>query len=194
MIKVGVTGGIGSGKSTVCQFFEYLGISVYYSDSRARLLMENSDELRSFLVDAFSSECYTLDGKLNKDYLSKEVFYDKKKLQLLNSIVHPLVLKDFLKWAEVQKSRYVIIESAILFDIGWQVYVDKTISVFAGVETRINRIKKRDGSSREDIECRISNQMTDNQRIVLSDYIVYCDDKESIINQILEIDKIIINR
>lgn len=189
MIKIGVTGGIGSGKSTVCEFFEYLGISIYYSDFRAKMLMENNEELQLVLISAFSSNCYNSDGTLNRNYLSKEVFSDIDKLKLLNSIVHPFVLRDFMEWSDIQKSRYVIIESAILFDIGWEVYVDKTISVLADVEIRINRVKKRDGSSREEIIRKISSQISDEQRVLSSDYIIYCNDKESVINQILETDK-----
>ena len=162
MYKIGITGGIGSGKSTVCSLFAERGIAVYDSDSRAKQLMNESAELRQQLIEAFGEECYT-DGELNRVYLASQVFGDAEALARLNAIVHPAVRADFRTWAEQQSGAYVILESAILFEAGFETEVDTTLAVMAPLEERIRRTMARDGVDRESVLERIAHQMSDDE-------------------------------
>lgn len=162
MYKVGITGGIGSGKSTVCRLLAEYGVAVYDSDSKAKELMANSEPLRQALQETFGRECYNEHG-LNRAYLASKVFNDKKALAKLNSIVHPAVRADFRAWAESQSSAYVVLESAILFEAGFENEVDTTLAVLAPLEERIRRTISRDGADRAAIEARIANQMSDEE-------------------------------
>ena len=160
MYKIGVTGGIGSGKSTVCQLLSQWGAAVYDSDAKAKELMASDPELKASIIESFGAECYGEQG-LNRAYLAMQVFGDEAKLQLLNSIVHPAVKADFHRWSELQRAPYVIFESAILFEAGFENEVDTTLAVMAPLEERIRRAMERDGASREAILSRISHQMSD---------------------------------
>ena len=162
MYKIGITGGIGSGKSTVCSLFAERGIAVYDSDSRAKQLMTESEELRGQLIEAFGEECYA-DGALNRAYLAKQVFGNAEALSRLNAIVHPVVRADFRTWAEQQQGAYVILESAILFEAGFDSEVDTTLAVMAPLEERIRRTMARDGVDRESVLERIAHQMSDDE-------------------------------
>lgn len=162
MYKIGITGGIGSGKSTVCSLFAERGIAVYDSDSRAKQLMTESSELRQQLIEAFGEECYT-DGELNRGYLASQVFGNAEALARLNAIVHPAVRADFRTWAEQQSGAYVILESAILFEAGFDTEVDTTLAVMAPLEERIRRTMARDGVDRESVLERIAHQMSDDE-------------------------------
>ena len=162
MYKIGITGGIGSGKSTVCSLFAERGIAVYDSDSRAKQLMSESAELREQLIEAFGEECYA-DGELNRGYLAKQVFGNAEALSRLNAIVHPAVRADFRTWAEQQSGAYVILESAILFEAGFESEVDTTLAVMAPLEERIRRTMARDGVDRESVLERIAHQMSDDE-------------------------------
>lgn len=187
MYKIGLTGGIGSGKSTAARLFEKIGVPVYYSDLRAKELMlteEVSDRIRA----EFGEECYDLSGALQREYLSRMVFSDPRKLALLNSIVHPAVAADFRIWASGQSSGYVIQEAAILIESGAYRDVDEIIVVTAPEELRVERVMKRDGSSEEDIRRRVSAQMTDLQRAKYADYTIIADESQLIVPQILRID------
>lgn len=160
MYKVGVTGGIGSGKSTVCRLFAERGIAVYDSDSQAKRLMEENDTLRAALVGAFGTECYA-EGRLNRRYLAGRIFGDAEALARLNALVHPAVREDFRMWAERQSGPYVILESAILFEAGFENEVDTTLAVLAPAEERIKRCMERDGASREEVLRRMASQTDD---------------------------------
>ena len=162
MYKVGITGGIGSGKSSVCSLLAAYGVAVYDSDSAAKRLMAENQELRQRLMEAFGAECYT-DGVLNRAYLASRVFGNDEQLKLLNSIVHPAVKADFEAWAEQQTSPYVVLESAILFESGFDAVVDTTLAVIAPMEERIRRTMERDGVDREAVLSRISHQMSDDE-------------------------------
>ncbi len=162
MYKVGITGGIGSGKSTVCALLADYGVAVYDSDAEAKRLMESSAELRYALQEAFGAECYTESG-LNRAYLASKVFGDEEQLQRLNSIVHPAVRADFAAWAERQRSPYVVLESAILFESGFDNEVDATLAVVAPLEERIRRTMERDNSDRESVLRRIGHQLSDDE-------------------------------
>jgi dephospho-CoA kinase len=162
MYKIGITGGIGSGKSTVCRLLEQYGAAVYDSDAEAKRLMNSDENLRKSLIETFGQECYNAEG-LNRAYLAGRVFGDKEQLQRLNSIVHPAVKADFRRWAEEQSAPYVILESAILFDAGFQSEVDATLAVLAPLPERVRRAMERDGAEREAVMSRISNQMSDDE-------------------------------
>ena len=144
MMKVGITGGIGSGKSTVCRLFARLGVAVYDSDAGAKRLMTEDAELRRRITDRFGAEAYA-DGTLNRTYLAGRVFSEAQALADLNAIVHPAVRADFAAWAEQQEGDYVILESALLFDAGFDACVDRTVAVLAPEALRIERTCRRDG-------------------------------------------------
>lgn len=162
MYKVGITGGIGSGKSTVCGLLSAYGVAVYDSDARAKALMEQSAALRESLCAAFGEECYNEYG-LNRQYLASKVFGDEQSLMKLNSIVHPAVRADFRSWAGQQSGEYVVLESAILFEAAFETEVDTTLAVLAPVEERVRRAMGRDGADREAILNRIQHQMSDEE-------------------------------
>ncbi|MBQ4532893.1 MAG: dephospho-CoA kinase [Alistipes sp.] len=168
MYKVGITGGIGSGKSFVCALLADYGVAVYDSDAEAKRLMECNAELRDALQEAFGNECYTESG-LNRAYLASRVFGDEEQLQRLNSIVHPAVRADFAAWAERQSAPYVVLESAILFESGFDGEVDATLAVVAPLEERIRRTMERDNSDRETVMRRIGHQLSDDELHRLSD-------------------------
>ena len=167
----GITGGIGSGKSTAAKFFEELGIPVYNSDTRAKTIQNENSEVKVKIIAAFGEVAYNENG-LNKPYLSKQVFQNNEKLKLLNSIVHPAVFQDFEDWKKAQKSDIVMKEAAILIESGSYKDCDVVISVVVDVETRIARTIERDGLSREEILARINNQISDEERIAKSDFII----------------------
>lgn len=162
MYKVGITGGIGSGKSTVCRLFEQNGIAVYDSDARAKALMAEDAKLREQLVEAFGAECYNEQG-LNRAYLAGRVFGDEAELQRLNGIVHPAVKEDFRRWADAQRGAYVVLESAILFESGFDTEVNTTLAVMAPMEERLRRTVERDGVDREAVRRRMEHQLSDDE-------------------------------
>ena len=171
MIKVAICGGIGSGKSTICRMFAERGAALYDSDSRAKALMNESEELRKALVAEFGEECYT-DGALNRPYLAEKVFGSEEQLARLNSIVHPVVKADFLRWAEEQEGDYCILESAILFESGFDAVVDCSVAVLAPTPLRIERAMQRDNATREQIEARIRAQMNDDELMRRADFAI----------------------
>jgi dephospho-CoA kinase len=177
MYKVGVTGGIGSGKSTICKLLAQYGVAVYDSDSKAKELMNSDEVLRKALCEAFGQECYNAEG-LNRSYLAEKVFGDEESLSKLNSIVHPAVKADFREWAEAQNSAYVVLESAILFESGFDSEVDTTIAVLAPKEERLRRTVSRDGSDRAAVEARMAHQMSDDE--------LHAKAKRTIVNLMLE--------
>lgn len=168
---VGLTGGIGSGKSTIAEWFSEAGISVYNSDNEAKRLMNESSEIKGKLIKLFGPDVY-LNETLNRKLISSQVFENKDLLEQLNQIVHPEVFKDFEKWIQNQNSPFVIKEAAILFESGSYHDCDYIISVIANEEIRIHRVMKRDNISREQVLSRIQNQWTDELRIVNSDFII----------------------
>ena len=151
ILKVGITGGIGTGKTTVAKVFEVLGIPVYYADDAAKRIMNEDQLLKAQLLQLFGTETY-IDGKLNRKYLSRLVFNDEEKLAQLNAIVHPATLADAGKWMQQQTTPYAIKEAALIFESGAQAQLDKVIGVFAPAPVRIQRVMKRDGVSREEVK------------------------------------------
>ena len=179
MYKVGLTGGIGSGKSTVAELLNIRGVAIYDSDSRAKELMNGNEALREALIAAFGAECYT-DAGLNRAWLAERVFGNKAELERLNAIVHPAVMRDFAAWAEAQEGDYVVLESAILLEAGLEEHVDVVVAVMAPKDIRLERAMQRDGVSREQIEVRMRNQMSDDERTDRAKYAVVNIDIEEL--------------
>ena len=171
MKKVAICGGIGSGKSTVCRMFAERGVAVYDSDSRAKALMNESIELRQALVAEFGEECYEGD-ELNRAYLAAKVFGSEEQLAKLNSIVHPAVKADFLRWADEQEGDYCILETAILFESGFDALVDQKVAILAPQPLRVMRAMERDGATKEQIEARIKAQMGDDELMARCDFAI----------------------
>lgn len=172
---VGLTGGIGSGKSTIAKWFLEAGIPVYNSDEEAKRLMNESPEIRSQLIQVFGEAAY-LNDELNRKFISSQVFENKDLLGKLNQIVHPEVFQDFKNWIQIQNAPFVVKEAAILFESGSYNDCDYIISVIANEETRIQRVMERDGVSYDQVLSRIKNQWTDELRIVNSDFIIKNND------------------
>lgn len=169
---IGLTGGIGSGKSTIGKWFVEKGIPVYDSDSEAKILMDENEELKQKLTELLGEETYS-EGIYNRSYVASKVFQNAELLKKLNSIVHPAVFQHFNDWVKQQKSPFLVKEAAILFESGSYKNCDKIISVVADEEHRIQRVKKRDGLPEQQILARIQNQWTDQQRIEKSDFVIH---------------------
>ena len=179
MYKVGITGGIGSGKSTVCRMLAERGVALYDADSRAKELMSTSESLRNALIENFGAETFDEEG-LNRAYLAGRVFNDVEQLRLLNSLVHPAVIADFEAWAEAQAGQYVVFESAILFEAGLEDRVDVVVAVMAPESLRVERVMARDGHSEEQVMARIKNQMSDDERSDRAKYSIVNVDVEEL--------------
>lgn len=192
MIKIGLTGGIGSGKTYVASIFSEMNIPVYNSDDRAKYLMAFNIKVKNELINAFGPECFNSEG-LNRKFLASEVFNDKNKLKTINQIVHPAVQSDFITWCAQQRSPYIIKEAAILIESGANKQVDKLIVVTAPLWVRINRIEARDKLSKTEIEARIANQMTDDERLKYADFEIINDGIMLVVEQIKEIHNKILN-
>ena len=186
---VGLTGGIGSGKTTVAKMFMELGIPVYIADDEAKRLTNSSKVIRRKLIALLGEEAYTEEGLLNRPYVANLVFNNKVLLEGINQIIHPKVAQHFKRWIKKQKSPYWIKEAAILFESGSYRTCDLTILVTAPVETRIKRVMDRDASSREAIEARMANQWPDSQKAKMADMVIENLDISSTQKQVHRIHK-----
>lgn len=186
MITLGLTGGIGSGKTTVTSIFKLLNIPIYIADVASKRLVATSPVIKKELVKLYGEDLYN-QNILNKQKLAQIIFSDKKELDRVNKIIHPLVEKDFCEWREIQKQKkhkFVIHEAAILFESGFDKIVDKTILVYSPLELRIERCMKRDNISREEVLKRINNQWSDEKKLELCDFVIYNEDSQSLIKQV----------
>lgn len=186
MLRVGITGGIGSGKSTVTKIFSVLGIPVYDADAAAKRLMNQNNELKEKIESYFGKESY-VDGKLNRTHLSSLVFNDPEKLALLNSIVHPVTIQDAADWMQQQSAPYAVKEAALIFESGSQEHLDKVIGVFAPETLRIQRVTQRDKVSKEEVENRMKRQMDEETKMKLCDYVIINDEQQLLIPQVVKI-------
>ncbi|WP_289045338.1 dephospho-CoA kinase [uncultured Olleya sp.] len=168
---IGLTGGIGSGKTTVANFFKTLGVPIYIADTEAKALMNRSKIIKRKLIKLFGEQAY-IDDKLNKPFVASQIFSNQDLLQQMNAIVHPKVAKHFANWVKKQSTAYVISEAAILFENGSYKKYDYIITVVAPKEVRLKRVLKRDNSSKEKVEAIMNNQWSDNQKIELSDFVI----------------------
>jgi len=172
MIKIGITGGIGSGKTTVSHFFEKEGIPVYYADEKAKELMRVHKGLKQSIIRLFGAQSYE-DNKLNTRYISGIVFDDKEKLLALEQLVHPVVREDFLKWVDNQNQPIVAVENAILHHSGMDQLVDYVVTVTADKDKRVKRVVKRDNFNKEEVLKRMNNQINTKKMLNLSDFVIY---------------------
>lgn len=169
MMIVGLTGGIGSGKTTVANFFRKLGIPVYIADEAGKRLMLTSEEIKEAVVKLFGDKAYS-GGQPDRKYIASRVFKDSEKLKALNRIIHPAVAADFQNWLSRQKAPYIIYEAAILFESGGHKKCDRTILVTAPYEEKIKRLQFRDNSEIKEIEARMANQWSDEKKLKLADF------------------------
>ena len=183
MIKIGITGGIGSGKSVVAALLELSGIPVYIADTESKLLTATSPVIREKLVALFGEELYTADS-LNKRQLASHIFGNPERLGQVNAIIHPEVNRHFLAWVERLNTPVCAIESAILFESGFNRIFDTTLRVYAPMEIRIGRILERDSVSREEIIRRIESQLPDEVKKEKSDYVIFNDGEQALLPQI----------
>ncbi len=189
MIKAGITGGIGSGKSIVCEVFKLLGVPVYNADNAAKILSDTDSELRNELIQSFGENIY--DGQiLNRSLFSEIIFNDAEALNKTNKIFHPRVINHFLGWAEEYNNKpYILLEAAILFESGTFKMLDKIITVTAPEKTRISRVLNKRSISKHIIEKIIQNQLPEEEKIRQSHYVIHNDNKTLILPQILEINE-----
>lgn len=188
MLKIGITGGIGSGKSVVSKVFEVLGIPVFYADAEAKLVMEQDEELMAGIKNEFGEEAYT-NNQLNRPYIANIVFNDPFKLEKLNALVHPATMRAADEWFAKQTAPYVIKEAALLFEAGTAGHLNKIIGVYAPQHVRIKRVMDRDGSTRDEVLARMSRQIQEQIKMKLCDYVVVNDEQQMVIPQVIELHK-----
>lgn len=188
-LKVGVTGGIGSGKSTVCKIFRLLGAPVFEADLIARQLMDTDEKIRNELINLFGKDVYTSEGCVDRKKLASLIFNNDIQLQKVNELVHPVVRTEFIKWADEQEAPYVIHEAAILFETGFYKMMDFTILISAPEEQRIERVLKRGGIQLEQLKERIQKQWNDEEKRKLASLEIRNADNDMIIPQIIKTDK-----
>lgn len=187
-LLIGLTGGIGSGKSTVAKIFQILNIPIYYADDRAKWLMANYECLKNKIKSTFGEEAYKMDGSLNREYLAAEVFGDDEKVKTLNLLVHPAVREDFETWINSQSARYVLKEAALIFETGSDKDLDKIINVSSPLKIRISRILMRDAHRDvKQVNDIIDKQLPDEEKNLKSDFVIKNTDNKLLIPQVLQI-------
>ena len=193
-VIIGLTGGIGSGKSTIAKVFENLGVPIFDADASAKQIMNTSSAIKEKLIETFGPEVYTLQNNhqgevesssLNRSFLSKIVFADPAKLELLNAIVHPITIKAAMDWAAAQTAPYVIKEAALFFESGSSLGTYKIIGVSAPKAVRIHRVMKRDNCTKEEVEKRMANQIEDSLKMKLCDWVIINDDQQLVLPQVV---------
>lgn len=195
MYKVGLTGGIGAGKTLIAQMFKVLGVPVYNSDQKAKWLMTNSTEVKQKVKEAFGDVAYLWDGQLNRDYLASVVFNQPEKLNILNSIVHPALWRDSIQWADEQAPKsYTIHEAAILFETGGYKNMDFNILIYAPSDERIRRTMDRDKIDRQSVIARMDKQMPEEKKMELVDHIIYNDGSSSLVSQVVELHHLLLEK
>jgi dephospho-CoA kinase len=194
MFRVGLTGGIGSGKSLICSILEKLRVPVYYADAEAKRLMNNDPDLKIQIVDLFGEQAYRQDS-LDRKYLAERLFGDEEMLAAMNKVVHPAVREDFNRWTNLQKEApYVVEEAAILFESGAHVELDYTVLAYAPAEIRISRVMDRDGTDRESVLKRMGHQLSEEEKKKLADYIILNDGQQMLLPQVIELHNKLLKR
>ena len=188
MITIGITGGIGSGKSTVCKIFKLLGVPVFEADFAAKELINSNSEIKTGLIHLFGNDIYTPNSGVDRKKLANIIFNDDIQLAKVNKLVHPVVRSEYANWIKKQNSRYIIHEAAILFESGFYKMMDFTILVSAPELQRIERVINRDGTSEKLVKERMAKQWTDEQKRELASVEIKNDNRNLIIPQIVKID------
>ena len=186
MLRIGITGGIGSGKSVVARIFETLGIPVYYADKEAKRLMNEDAGLRKQIIAGFGELAYS-NGVLNRQWLASAVFNDPDKLLLLNSLVHPATILDSDQWMRMQNTPYVLKEAALIFESEAHRHLDLVIGVTAPEALRISRTIQRDGITVEEVKLRMLSQMDEEMKMRLCQYVIINDEEQALLPQVLHI-------
>ena len=194
MLKVGITGGIGSGKSTICKVFKQLGIAVYDADARGKAVLEENEDVKEKVVEAFGIGAYNENGSVNRLFLAEQVFSKPDALEKLNGLVHPAVRVDFESWIDEQTGAYVIKEAAIIIESGAYKEVDEIIVVNANEESRIKRVMNRDQVEESKVRERMNAQLSDAERTSYASHTIDNNDDQLVIPQILQIHEDIISR
>ncbi|MFZ4771596.1 MAG: dephospho-CoA kinase [Ferruginibacter sp.] len=184
ILRIGLTGGIGSGKTTVAHIFETLGIPVYYSDDAAKRIMNENPVLQQQIIQHFGEESY-INGQLNRPFLAEVIFNNDEKRTLLNSLVHPLTIDDANNWMLQKDTPYAIKEAALIFESDVWKHLDKVIGISAPYELRLERAMQRDNISREAVEARMAKQMNEEEKMKRCDYIIYNDEQQLLIPQVI---------
>lgn len=184
MLKVGITGGIGSGKSTVCQIFATLGIPVYQADDAAKRLMQENEALKQAITDLLGAESY-VNGRLNRPYISQKVFHSPALLEKLNALVHPVTIADGQAWMSAQTTPYAIKEAALIFESGTQNELDFVIGVYAPKPVRIQRVMTRNQITREQVIERMQQQLEESIKMRLCDTVIVNDNQQALIPQVM---------
>jgi dephospho-CoA kinase len=192
MLKIGLTGGIGSGKTTIAKVFELLNVPVYYADAVSKKLYHTNKELIARMKEHFGEDIYT-NNILNRQKLAAIVFNDSQKLQLLNNLVHPLTIKDAEQWMAQQTAPYIIKEAALLFESGSAAGLDYIIGVSTPKHLRIKRVMERDQVTREEVLARMNKQIDEETKMRLCDFVVKNDEQELVIPQVLQLHERLLN-
>jgi dephospho-CoA kinase len=187
MKVLGLTGGIGSGKTVVAELLQVLGVPVYDSDNRSKMLCNTDENLKNGLVGLFGPELY-VDGKLNRQRMAERIFGDEMALKAVNALIHPAVVRDFVAWGN-EHARYpiIVMETAILFEAGLENLFDKVITVTAPEDLRLERVCKRNAQDPESVRARMSSQMPEPERVKKSDFVVVNDDRRAVLPQVIEL-------
>lgn len=188
MLKIGLTGGMGSGKTTISKIFAILGIPVFYADDIARTIMNEDEVLRQNIIHLFGAEAYT-SNTLNRKHIAEIVFNDEYKLAQLNALVHPLTIAAADKWMQLQTAPYIIKEAALMFEAGAAANLDYVIGVYAPQHLRLQRVMHRDGSNREAVLARMSNQLDETIKMKLCDFVIINDEQQAVLPQVLALHK-----
>ena len=192
-LKIGLTGGIGSGKSTIARIFELLGVPVYYADAVSKSLYETDAELMQQVKMHFGEDVYE-DGKLNRQKLAALVFSNPEKLALLNALVHPPTIRHSENWMKAQTAPYVVKEAALIFESGSAAGLDYVIGVWSPKQLRIKRTMERDGISQQQVEQRMQRQIDEEMKMKLCDFVIKNDETQLVIPQVLELHQQLVER
>lgn len=187
MLKIGITGGIGSGKTTVCRVFETLGIPVFYADTVAKQIMVKDPILIQGVKDTFGAESYTAEGLLNNKHIAGIVFNQAAELEKLNQLVHPAVFRAFEQWGQQVSPNvpYILKEAALLFESGSYQMCDRNVLVIAPLETKLQRVMQRDGVTEEQVKARMDKQLSDEEKAKMADMLVHNNETDSLITQVM---------
>jgi len=186
MLKIGLTGGMGSGKTTVSQIFSVLGIPVFYADDIAKTIMNEDEDLKQNIINLFGTEAYK-ENSLNRKYIAGIVFNNEYKLQQLNALVHPVTIAAADKWMKEQKTAYVIKEAALMFEASAAAHLDYVIGVYAPQVLRLQRVMHRDNTSREQVLSRMNNQVDETIKMKLCDFVIVNDEQQAVLPQVLSL-------